>query len=118
MIVDLPFAEWLSKELQDRNLSQREFARQTGLQSTAIHKLLTQKSKNPSVQTCEAIARIFRMSVFTVISIAYKIPLDPEMPELEDLKTLLAGLSPDRRETLLVLARALYEHEEKSKTRR
>lgn len=118
MIVDLPFAEWLEKELQKRNLSQREFARQTGIRSTAIHKLLTQKSKTPSVPTCKAIARVFDMSVFTVISIAYKIPIDPEIPELADFKMLLVGLTPNRREALLDMARTLIKLEGKSQTQR
>ena len=56
------FAQNLRALMEKRGVSQNELARSAGLTQSAINKILTGKTKQPGIDTTEAIARVLNVS--------------------------------------------------------
>lgn len=61
------FAQNLRALMEKHGVSQNELARSAGLTQSAINKILTGKTKQPGIDTTEAIARVLNVSVAQLI---------------------------------------------------
>jgi len=110
MAEEMSFADWLSEQLHERKMTQKDLVDKTGLGKSTINKLVRRMIKRPDPQTYVAVAQAFEVSPITVLRIAGILPPDPDFPELEDLKTLLAPLSSEQRKLALDLVRTVGRH--------
>jgi len=110
---NLPFAEWLEDELGLRGWSQSDCARACDLNRAVINKLLNGKCK-PQPVTLMAIARGFRIPVETVYRAAGLLPpITDGDDSLEELIYVFKSLqSPQRRDTAILLLKALVAEEQ------
>ncbi len=114
----LLFSEWLLDQLRQRNWSQSDLANAAGIGRGVINKVINQVNKQPDPKTCVAIARGLKMSAITVFIAAGLLPSMPERSsEWDDMENVLANMTPQRREDLLTIARALLELDEMRKSR-
>ncbi len=113
MVNDMLFSEWLNEQMQRRNWSQADLARAAEIGPAAIYKLMTSKSKRPDWDSCAGIARAFGISIETVYRAAKLLPNEPDFPELDDLKMIMAQLSPRERQEILVIAQAMVQFNKK-----
>ena len=111
MAEETSFAEWLTDQLRKQRMTQKQLADKAGLGKSTINKLVNRMIMRPDPSTYVAIAKALDKSPITVLRIAGILPPDPELPELEDYKTVLSRLSPKTREIGLDLIRKLAEHE-------
>jgi len=76
MVDKANFSEWLEKELEKRDMSQSELARQAGVTRAAINGVLT-GARGPGIDLCNGIAQAFKLPPEEVYRAA-GIPLSPE----------------------------------------
>lgn len=112
----ISFADWLNEKLREHNLSQAGLARKAGLHKSVINKLSRSIVIKPDAATYVAIAKALDISPITVLRIAGILPPDPELPELEDYKIILARLSPETRKMGLELIKTVARCEKQQKT--
>lgn len=107
------FAEWLEDEMEQRGWSQSDCARACDLNRAVINKLLNGKC-NPQPVTLMAIARGFRTPVETVYRAAGLLPPTTDGDDsLDELIYVYKSLqSPQRRDTAVMLLKALLAEEE------
>ena len=82
------FSGWLTTELEERNMSQSELARQAGVTRAAINGVLT-GSRNPGNDLCIGIADAFGLPPETVYRKAGLLPPTTEAEEDERLLNYL-----------------------------
>ena len=108
-MVDNYFVEWLEKEMTERNLSQSELARRSGVTRSAINGVLTGYS-NPGPELCEAIARAFKIAPEIVFRKAGILPPKPSKDNLtEEAEFLLSQLTESQRKQAVKFIRFLAE---------
>ena len=107
------FATWLQSEIDKRGWSQSDCARAADLNRAVINKLLNGKC-SPQPATLIAIARAFKIPVETAYRAAGLLPLDPAIDETaaEVLYIFNSIQSPQRKQTAVMLLRALVSEEE------
>lgn len=107
------FAKWLEDEIGQRGWSQSDCARACDLNRAVINKLLNGKCK-PQPVTLMSIARGFRIPVETVYRAAGLLPpITDGDDHLEELIYVFKSLqSPQRRDTAILLLKALLAEEE------
>lgn len=115
MADQLSFTEWLNEEMRKRKMSQAELARKSGLGRSVINKMVNRMIKRPDPSTYVAIAKALDVSPVTVFRIAGILPPDPDLPILEEYKTVLINLSPERRREGLELIKTLAEFDKTAK---
>src|SRR5690349_11124147 len=76
------FADWLVREMEDRDWNQSDLARASGITRQAINYLLSEKSKSPSDESLQRIAHAFKLPVEQVYRAAGKIPTPPNTNEM------------------------------------
>jgi transcriptional regulator with XRE-family HTH domain len=111
MAEEISFADWLTEQLHYKHMTQKDLADKAGLGKSTINKLVNRKIMRPDPRTYVAIAKALDISPITVFRIAGILPPDVELPELEDYKVVISGLSPEARITGLELLRALARRE-------
>ena len=111
----ISFADWLNEKLRERNLTQAGLARKAGLNKSVINKLSRSIVIKPDAATFVAIAKALDVSPITVLRIAEILPPDPELPELEDYKIILAQLSHEMRQIGLELIKTVARCEKQQK---
>ncbi len=104
---------WLSQELNQRNWSHRELARQTGITQSFISNVIAGK-KPPSVNFCRQIAQALEVSPELVLRLAGILPpAEPatatDDPVLQELVELARHLPDEQRKELLRYTRYLYQ---------
>lgn len=117
MSKETSFADWLSDQLRDRHLTQKELADKAGLGKSTINKLVNRKIMRPDPATYVAIAKALDLSPITVFQAAGFLPLDLVIPELEEFKVVLSELSPEARKTGLELLREFAKYAKSAKKR-
>lgn len=80
------FSEWLFEQLQERNWSQADLARASGLTRQAISYYTSDKSKSPDIHSLRKIAKAFKVPEDIVLE---KAGLMPAKSELSALKRAL-----------------------------
>ncbi len=99
------FSNWLQAELEEKGLSQHEFARLAGVSQGAIGNVI-RGDRQPGPQLCMAIARALHIPPEQVFRRAGLLPpTDPATEETEELLYLLSNLPQDARRELLEFAR-------------
>lgn len=116
MADQISLADWLNDQLSEKKMSHTELARKAGISRSVITKITQRMVIKPDPTTYTAIAKALDVSPITVFRIAGILPPDPDFPELEDIKTALLQLSPERRKECLVLIKALVNYERKLKS--
>ena len=107
------FSTWLLNELQQRDWSQADLARKSGLSRAAVSNIIS-NNRNPSPASCAAIAKAFKIQVETVLRQAGHLP-----PLYDDPDTMAEWIHLYRiaekqdREYLLEIARALARRKRK-----
>lgn len=115
MTDDTSFAEWLTDQLRKQRMTQKQLADKAGLGKSTINKLVNRMIVRPDPRTYVAIAKALDKSPITVLRIAGILPPDIDIPELEEYKVVISGLSHESRTTGLELLRVLERREKSSK---
>ena len=107
------FSTWLLNELQQRDWSQADLARKSGLSRAAVSNIIS-NNRNPSPASCAAIAKAFKIQVETVLRQAGHLPpLYDDPPDLSEWIHLYRVAEKQDREYLLEIARALANRKRK-----
>lgn len=87
------FARWLQGELDDRNWSQNELARESGLTSTIISRVLG--GQRPGLEVCKAIAVAFHCPPHFILIKAGHLPSPTGDPLYDEIATKAMLLEHD-----------------------
>lgn len=99
--MNMEFRDWLSIELERRRMSQSDLARAIHMNQGSISRLLSGKT-SPTIETLQAIARAFQMSVTTVYRAASVLKDLPVKDALaERIANDLDKLDPHDRDEVL-----------------
>jgi transcriptional regulator with XRE-family HTH domain len=110
------FSEWLLEQMKDRNLSQADLAKSTGLTRTAISSYVNQKRTQPDPSALLAIAKALHVSPINLFKIANLLPDDHSTEEDErfsDWKEVLSKLNKRDQELLKQMAISMIESSKK-----
>lgn len=89
---------WIISKLNERDWSQSDLARASGLTRSAISYILKGKSKSPDDETLRRIAKAFQVSPEEVFRISGSLPPKPEADALLDAITQeVAKMSPQEK---------------------
>lgn len=100
------FSEWLLKQMSDKEWTQADLVRASGLTRSTISYYLSPKSKRPDDEALKKIARAFNLPVDFVFEQANK--LSPK-PELSPIKRKLVHVAQDMPDSDVELAISLLE---------
>lgn len=111
------FSEWVQKERQERDWSQANLARYSGISRATINKIES-GADTPNPETISAIARAFKVPLTLAFRKAGLLPPDlPDDANFDDWKETLARLSERDRTLLKKTAAIMIELDEKQKKR-
>lgn len=113
MVNEISFSDWLNEQMRREQWSQADLARAAGIGPSTVYKMLNSKSKRPDPDSCLGIARALDMSPVTVFRAAKLLPAEPEFPELDDLKMVVAQLPVQERQEILAIAKVMLEFQNK-----
>ena len=108
------FRAWLSGELDRRNWSQREFARQAGLSQSFVTQVLAGK-RSPSVNFLTKTSAALDESLDKLLKLAGILPSELDISELTDspitreILQLVHNMTPGQRKEALRYLRYLYQ---------
>ena len=106
------FSKWLIDEMKQRDWSQSELARASGLTRQVISYYLVGGSKSPNPDALRAIASALQVSPETVYRAAGLLPSQPEADEMvEKLNYKITQLTPGARALAEKLLDALLEED-------
>ncbi len=105
MMEDDLFSEWLNKIIHEKQLTQAKLAQKSGLSKTAIHNLLSSKTKHPSLSSCKALADALEVPLETVLKAAGMPTHKTKFRCQDELNYVAAQLSETDQEMLLAFAR-------------
>lgn len=109
------FISWLRNQIDVRNWGVREAARGLGLSHPTISDALL--GKQPSFDTCLAVAKAFDVSPIYVLTLAGLLPAQGDPAKFEDWKLVLEQLSEHDRDELLEFARLKVRRQNEERTR-
>jgi transcriptional regulator with XRE-family HTH domain len=110
MVDKIDFVKWVEEELERRNMSQAELARQSGLTRSAINKLIRRQQISPGNDMCIGISNAFNLPPETVFRKAGLLPSKPKSNIfMEKLMHLASQLPQDEIEDLTDSAEAKLE---------
>jgi len=112
---EVSFAEWLANQLERKGWSAARLAKEAGVSKTVISRILQRKVQHPKPETCRAIAEALDVPVETVFRIVRYLPPVQEIPELVELASIMAKLSPESRQEIVENAKIRLKHELLSK---
>lgn len=100
------FANWLKGQLQERNWSQAELARASGLNKQTVHYYLTQSLKPPHAHAIAKIANALQLPTEEVFRAAGFLPRPPDINEtVEEILYELEDMSEDNQKEVLAFIR-------------
>lgn len=100
------FSDWLMEQLQGKGWTQAELAKRSGLSRSAISLLLSSQ-RNPTAESCVAIARAFDLPPETVLMAADLLPEIPppgQDPTFTEIMNVVKNMNSDERIELLEYA--------------
>lgn len=111
------FANWLKGQLQERNWSQADLARASGLNKQTVHYYLTKSAKPPHVHALTQIAYALELPLEQVYRAAGSLPRPPEIDEtIEKILHELEDMSEqDRQEVLAFIRMEKKLHKQRKK---
>ena len=92
------FSDWLASELQKRNWSHNELARQSGLSQPTISAVMS-NAKRPGLKFCLQVAQALDVSPVLVLQLAGHLPEDS--PLVLEIIEIVRSLPPDKHQALL-----------------
>lgn len=96
------FSTWLEEILIEKEMSQADLARRSGLSRQAISAYINQKRISPNEEALKALARALQLPVETVFQKAGVLPESPPETEQQRLLVYLFNQLPaDEKEDLL-----------------
>jgi transcriptional regulator with XRE-family HTH domain len=99
------FYEWLQAEIEDRNWSQAEFAKKSGISASQVSRVIS-GLRPPGNEFIEATSHALRLPPEEVFRRAGLLPPKPVKTEaIEELLHLASDLPPDQVQELIDLAR-------------
>jgi transcriptional regulator with XRE-family HTH domain len=106
----IDFAQWLKKEIQIRGWRQADLARAARIDSSVFSRILNLE-REPSPETCRAIARALNLPPETVFRRAGLLPAKPnepvDEPSVREMVHLYSQLNNRDQEEVLTVVRAL-----------
>lgn len=107
-------AAWIRQRLEERGMSQRDFAREANIPQASVSCILS-KGHIPGYEMLQKIAAYFDVSIFFIYKLAGYLPpgvdvenADPAaVAALEDAARMLSGLPPAVRERFLMGLRTM-----------
>lgn len=94
---NLDFGQWIQKERANRNWSQSDLSRYSGLHRAVISKI--ESGTKPMPETLVALAQAFKISPITIFRVAGLLPPGPDDKiNFEDWQYLLEKMTPEERE--------------------
>jgi transcriptional regulator with XRE-family HTH domain len=101
IFMNIPFGDWLEKQLRDRKMRPVDLVRLSGMDSGVVSNLINNR-RNPGIESCKAIAQALKIPITEVLSAAGIIPEKPTSEQLTDAITnLLAQLdTPNKKDVL------------------
>lgn len=108
-MVDMQFAEWVRRQLVDRDWSQGELARRMGMTPAAVSYVMNE-GRNPGPEFCRELARAFRVPEIVVFVQAGLMSETTNTEELtlRELYAILSDLPVEEQRAILAEARARY----------
>jgi transcriptional regulator with XRE-family HTH domain len=113
MATEVMFSEWLNEQIQRSGLTQRALAKAAGVYPATISKLLNGKTTRPDPESCLGLARALKIAPETIYRAAGLLPGEPDFPEADDLKYIVAQLPVLERQKILAYARVSLEFVQK-----
>ena len=109
----MDFVEWLQGEMDKRNWRKADLARASSISSAHITRIM-KREQSPGPDTCNSIARAFKLPPITVFRAAGHLPPEPEQPPtLSEWIHLFLEADPDERDRMLEVARTLSRRSRK-----
>lgn len=106
----IEFMNWLRNEMKNREISQADLSRRSGISAPQISKIYNGLSET-SEDGYVAIAKGLRLPATVVLRAAGIIPKEPEyVPLLDEWNEIFYELTPEDREELLNSARYKVSH--------
>lgn len=103
MVNKVDFADWLQMELKQREMSQAELARKSGLATASISMLVTGRNQ-PKATTCLALARALNLPAETVLKAADLLPELPAPagdPSIGEVTDVMKRMTAEERQEIL-----------------
>jgi transcriptional regulator with XRE-family HTH domain len=110
------FSEWLLEQMENRNWSQADLAKATGLTRTAISSYINQKRTQPDPHALLAISKALHVSPINIFKIAKLLPDDRTTENdshFSDWKEILLMLGKRDQELLKQIAITMIESNKK-----
>jgi transcriptional regulator with XRE-family HTH domain len=116
MSTDTDFPGWLQAELKRQGMSQADLARESGLSTAAISRIMG-GSRGVGAEACNAIAKALNLPPETVFRRAGLLPEETETdpPSFTDWVKIWLGASEEERDRLLARAEQLAKENKKKK---
>ena len=112
------FPDWIVQEMNAREWSQSDLARQSGLTRQAISHLIAGRTKTPDKQTIEKLSRAFDVTVEDVYRYVGILPASQnDDPWVVEMSHKLSQLSPDLRGIAESVIGALRKNEKGTRKR-
>lgn len=112
------FPDWIVQEMNAREWSQSDLARQSGLTRQAISHLIAGRTKTPDKQTIEKLSRAFDVTVEDVYRYVGILPASQnDDPWVVEMSHKLSQLSPDLRDIAESVIGALRKNEKGTRKR-
>lgn len=113
IIMDTKFSDWLIEQMQNKNWSQSDLARASGLTRQTISYYLSDKSTKPDEGALTKIAHALKISPITVLRKAGLLPEGGENASFEDWQFLLNQLPPEEQEEVRKIVEMKIERRQK-----
>ncbi len=116
-IVDASFNEWLLEQMKQRDWTQADLARASGLNRQSISDYINLRRTNPEPDALVALAHGLNISPITVFRAAGLLPPGPDDEvKFEDWKFLLEQMSPEDEAELRRIAEMKIERHRKKQS--
>ncbi len=100
------FVNWLIAQMQERNWSQADLARESGINKQSIHYYLTESAKPPHAHALAKIAYALKLPAEEVYRAAGFLPSPPDINEtIEEILYEMEGMSKQDQEEVLAFVR-------------
>lgn len=110
----MSFASWLSEKMSERHMNQSELAERLGVTRGAINNLLSGRSKTPSVETIEKLARALDVTPEDIMRRVGMLPeaSQPDQWTLETQRKIAKLKTPRYKKIVLSLIETLSQQEQ------
>lgn len=112
----MDFSEWLMKELKERDLSQSDLSRKSGISQSQISLVLS-GARKPGIEFCNAISKVFKLPLEDIYRHADLMPAsikDDEDQSTKEIVHLLNQMDKDSVQQVKDFVKFLANKHEKN----